>query len=149
LNVLPGDLRQIDSARDSFNRLSAIEWARIRDFIVFHYFANAREGEPFWDECRRMQLPDTLLEKIALFREAGLFIREEDELFLDDSWGQVMLGQGIQPASWSPLADNVPSEDIGPFLESLAKSYRLKAETLPTHREFVSTMVGQRVEECQ
>jgi tryptophan halogenase len=149
LNLLPGDLSQIDCARNSFNRLSTIEWARIRDFIVLHYFANAREGEPFWDECRRMQLPDTLLEKVALFREAGLFIREEDELFLDDSWGQVMLGQGIHPSSWSPLADNVPAEDIGPFLGSLARSYRLKAETLPTHREFVSTMVGQSVEEFQ
>jgi tryptophan halogenase len=142
LNVLPGNLDRIDSARDTFNRLSATEWARIRDFIVFHYFANRREGE-FWEQCRRMQLPATLAEKIALFREAGNFMREEDELFLDDSWGQVMIGQGIMPPSWSPLADNVPGEDIGPFLDSLAKSYRLKAEALPTHREFVSTMVAQ------
>ena len=58
-------------------------------------------------------------------------MREEDELFLDDSWGQVMIGQGIMPQSWSPLADNVPGEDIGPFLESLARSYRVKAGTLP------------------
>ena len=45
-----------------------------------------------------MTLPDTLAEKIALFRDSGLVIREEDELFLDDSWGQVMIGQGIMRA---------------------------------------------------
>jgi tryptophan halogenase len=148
LNLLPGDLRLTDSARDYFNRLSAIEWDRVRDFITLHYYANRREG-PFWDSCRNMELPATLREKIELFSEAGLIIREEDELFLDDSWGQVMIGQGIMPKSWSPLADNVPGEDIGPFLDSLAKSYRLRAEALPTHREFVDSMVGERVEERQ
>ena len=142
LNLLPGNLERVASARDTFNRLSAVEWARVRDFIVLHYFANGREGDPFWDECRHMELPATLAEKIALFRESGLFIREEDELFLDDSWGQVMIGQNIMPQSWSPLADNVPGEDIGLFLESLANSYRVKAATLPTHRDFVAAMVG-------
>jgi tryptophan halogenase len=148
LNVLPGDLALTASARETFNRLSVIEWARIRDFITLHYFANRRVG-PFWDYCRNMELPDTLLEKIELFREAGLVMREEDELFLDESWGQVMIGQGIMPESWSPLADNVPGEDIGPFLDSLAESYRVKAESLPTHREFVASMVGDRVREKQ
>jgi tryptophan halogenase len=148
LNLLPGDLRETGSARDYFNRLSDIEWARVRDFITLHYYANEREG-PFWDYCRNMELPDTLREKIDLFSEAGLVIREEEELFLDDSWGQVMIGQGIMPNSWSPLADNVPGEDIGPFLDSLAKSYRLRAEILPSHREFVASMVAERVKERQ
>jgi tryptophan halogenase len=148
LNVLPGDLGRMSAAREVFNDLSAIEWARIRDFITLHYYANGRDGE-FWEMCRNMELPDTLKEKIDLFREAGLFMREEDELFLDDSWGQVMIGQGIMPASWSPLADNVPAEDLGPFLESLARSYRVRAESLPTHREFVAQMVSNRVKERQ
>lgn len=148
LTLLPGELSETSSARDYFNRLSDTEWARVRDFITLHYFANNREGE-FWDLCREMRLPDTLLEKIALFREAGLVIREEDELFLDDSWGQVMIGQGILPKSWSPLADNVPGEDIGPFLKSLANSYRVRAETLPTHRQFVASMVGDEIRERQ
>jgi len=148
LNVLPGDPADCDGARANFNRLSAIEWARVRDFIVLHYFANDRDGE-FWEACRNMGPPDTLLGKIELFREAGLFMREEDELFLDDSWGQVMIGQGIMPHSWSPLADNVPGEDLGPFLETLAKSYQMRAEALPRHRDFVASMVGDGIKERQ
>ena len=148
LNLLPGDVLRTAHARDYFNRLSDSEWARVRDFITLHYFANNREGE-FWEMCRNMALPDTLAEKIDLFRDAGLVIREEEELFLDDSWGQVMIGQGIMPESWSPLADNVPGEDIGPFLHSVAKSYRLKAESLPTHRQFVASLVGDAVKEHQ
>jgi tryptophan halogenase len=148
LNLLPRDLERTAPARAYFNRLSDSEWARVRDFIALHYFANGREGE-FWEMCRNMELPDTLAEKVELFRDAGLVIREEEELFLDDSWGQVMIGQGIMPDSWSPLADNVPGEDIGPFLESVAKSYRAKAESLPTHRQFVASMVGNAVKEHQ
>ncbi|MGL4314828.1 MAG: tryptophan halogenase family protein, partial [Sphingomonas sp.] len=147
LNVLSGDPAMMSAGRDVFNRLSTIEWARIRDFLVLHYVANQRVGEPFWDHCRAMAVPDTLAEKIALFREAGLFMREEDELFLDDSWAQVMIGQGIQPGSWSPLADNVPAEEIGPFLQTLAKACRVKAEALPSHRSVVTAMVGTRVAE--
>jgi tryptophan 7-halogenase len=142
LNLLPRDPQNFDTARASFNRLSEIEWQRVRDFLVLHYVANDRVGEPFWDHCRQIEIPPTLAEKIALFREAGLFMREEDELFLDDSWGQVMIGQGIIPQGWSPLADNVPGADVGPFLESLAKSYRTKAQHLPTHADFVAQMVG-------
>jgi tryptophan 7-halogenase len=142
LNLLPRDLQNLDTARSSFNRLSEIEWQRVRDFLVLHYVANDRVGDPFWDHCRNMEIPPTLAEKIDLFREAGLFMREEDELFLDDSWGQVMIGQGVMPQGWSPLADNVPSEDVGPFLESLATAYRTNAKHLPTHADFVAQMAG-------
>lgn len=148
LDLLPGDVTRLASARDTFNRLSDSEWARVRDFIVLHYFANRRDG-PFWDHCRAMELPATLLEKIELFREAGLSVREEDELFLDDSWGQAMIGHGVQPRGWSPLADNVPGEDIGPFLDSLARSYRVRAASLPTHRQFVASLVGDQMKDSQ
>ncbi len=143
LNLLPNDLSDLGAARDTFNRLSAIEWQRVRDFLVLHYVANDRVGEPFWDHCRAIPLPESLAVKIALFRESGAFMREEDELFLDDSWGQVMLGQGIEPRAWSPLADNVPAGDIGPFLETLARSCRIRSEALPEHRAFVAAMTGE------
>jgi tryptophan 7-halogenase len=142
LSLLPRDPGNLATARASFNRLSEIEWQRIRDFLLLHYVANERVGDPFWDHCRNMEVPPTLAEKIELFREAGLFVREEDELFLDDSWGQVMIGQGIVPESWSPLADNVPAEDVGPFLTSLSNAYRTKAQQLPTHSEFIGRMIG-------
>ena len=142
LNLLPRDGARLDTARAMFNRLSSVEWERIRDFLVLHYVANERSGDPFWDHCRALPVPDTLAEKLSLFRDAGLFMREEDELFLDDSWGQVMLGQGVQPQGWSPLADNVPAEDLGPFLASLSRACRVKAQALPRHADFISGLVG-------
>ncbi|WP_404373320.1 tryptophan halogenase family protein [Sphingomonas sp. MMS24-J45] len=144
LNLLSGDLTDMTASRDTFNRLSDIEWRRIRDFLVLHYVANDRVGEPFWDHCRSMALPDTLQEKLAVFRETGAFMREEDELFLDDSWAQVMLGQGVAPRAHSPLADNVDARELGPFLDTVAKACRLKAEALPPHAAFIAHMIGEQ-----
>lgn len=138
LDLLPGNCGSLAAARLAFNRLSEIEWRRVRDFLILHYWANQRHGEKFWDYCRSIDIPDSLAEKIALFRASGQFIREEDELFLDDSWGQVMIGQGIVPQSWSPLADNLPGEDLGPYLDTLRRAYRTKAAALPDHRDFVT-----------
>ena len=146
LTLLPRDLGNLATARTQFNALSTTEWERIRDFLVLHYVANERDGDPFWDHCRTMAIPDSLAAKMALFRESGAFVREEDELFLDDSWGQVMLGQGVIPQGWSPLADNVPGDDIGPFLDSLSRAYRTRAATLPGHGDFVSRMAAAAVE---
>jgi tryptophan halogenase len=142
LNLLSGDLSDLTAARNVFNRLSTVEWQRVRDFLVLHYVANDRVGDPFWDHCRAIKLPATLAEKMALFRETGAFMREEDELFLDDSWGQVMIGQGVMPRTWMSLADNVPAQEIGPFLETIAKACRAKAAALPDHRAFITAMIG-------
>ena len=106
-------------ARDKFNRMTATEWEQIRDFIVLHYKANRRMGEPFWDQVRNMPIPDTLAEKIALFEESAIIVREDNELFTEEGWGQVMIGQGIEPRSFSPLAAALPREDLANYLAKL------------------------------
>jgi tryptophan 7-halogenase len=65
LEFLPSG-RIADADRDAFNRLSTFEIERIRDFVILHYFANGREGEPFWDALRHMTLPEPLAERIAM-----------------------------------------------------------------------------------
>ncbi len=52
-----------------------------------------------------MSIPETLERKIELFRANGRIFRENDELFAEDSWLQVMIGQRILPRSYDPLVD--------------------------------------------
>lgn len=133
------------AARDKFNQMTSLEWEQIRDFLILHYKANRRLGEPFWDRCREMPIPDSLAEKIALFEEAAIIVRDEGELFTEEGWGQVMIGQGLEPRSFSPLAAAVPTHELADFLTTLAQSYRRAAEALPTHSEFVQTMLAKAV----
>ena len=131
------------AARDKFNRLTATEWEQIRDFLVLHYNANGRAGEPFWDRCRNMAVPDALAEKIALFEEAAIIVRDENELFTEEAWGQVMIGQGLEPRSFSPLAAAVDGEQLAGYMHKLADAYRRAAEALPTHEQFVQSMLAR------
>jgi hypothetical protein len=53
-------LGNCEERRREFNRAAAAEYDYIRDFIILHYHANNRVGEPFWDACRHMSIPDSL-----------------------------------------------------------------------------------------
>jgi tryptophan halogenase len=131
------------ASRDKFNRMTATEWEQIRDFLILHYRANRREGEPFWERCRNMPIPDTLAEKIALFEEAAIIVRDDNELFTEEGWGQVMIGQGLQPRSFSPLSESIPTDELAQYLAKLAQTYRRAAEAFPTHAQFVDSMLAK------
>ncbi len=127
-----------DVDRDTFNRLSAIEFERIRDFLILHYHANGRVGEAFWDQCRTMALPDTLTEKLALFRSQGLVLREADELFTEPGWVQVMIGQHVMPEHWHPLAEAISEKDLSDFMQLVESSYARGAAALPEHGQWLA-----------
>lgn len=128
--------------RNIFNRQTITEWLQIRDFLVLHYAANGREGEPFWDQVRSMSLPDTLVEKIRLFEESGVVVKEEGELFTEEAWMQVMVGQGIDPRSHTPMTNGIDPQELGDFLSSLAHAYRQRAQALPTHEEWLNHVLN-------
>ena len=69
-----------------FNRQARFEWESVRDFLILHYAANVRQGEPFWDRCRAMPLPDSLAARLDLFRATGYLHREHEELFTEPGW---------------------------------------------------------------
>ena len=130
------------AARDQFNRLSDFEWERIRDFLVLHYKANARVGDPFWDACRAMAIPDTLAEKIELFRASGRIHREHEELFTEEGWTQVMIGQDVMPTAWHPLVDQLSDGELANYLATLREGYVRKSATLPPHGDYLGRMMA-------
>ncbi|MFC3672740.1 tryptophan halogenase family protein [Novosphingobium pokkalii] len=130
-------LRPAPAVRAAFNRQFADEMERIRDFIVLHYRANERE-EPFWQACRSLPLPDSLVEKIDLFRSAGHLFRDQADLFSEVGWMQVLIGQGIVPATSHALAEAVPAEDLGNWLETLHTLYSREVAAYPAHADFIA-----------
>ena len=123
--------------RDEFNRLIDLEYDRIRDFLILHYHATERSGLPFWDHVRTMQVPDTLHEKIDLFRRRGRIAKYREGVFLDASWIAVYVGQRVIPEGHDMRAD-LPSADVlAQRMEALRSEVRAKASTMPDHRTYI------------
>jgi tryptophan halogenase len=121
-----------------YNRLSAVQLEQVRDFIILHYKATERTDSPFWRDCGAMAVPDSLARKIELFRAGGRIFRFEDELFSEDSWLAVLLGQGVVPRAYDPLADSVNETGIRETLARMAPFIRDAAEAMPAHSAYLA-----------
>ena len=129
---------ELDQANiDEFNRQTDFEWERIRDFIVLHYCATERDDSDFWRYCRSMELPATLQRKIDLWRSNGRVFREDEELFSEESWIQVFLGQGIIPRSHDPLVGIKSDAQIEQFLGNIASTIDRCVQVMPDHAAYV------------
>lgn len=131
-----------DALVDRFNDLSRRELEGVRDFIVLHYCLNGREGEPFWDHCRDMAIPDSLAHRIDLFRDSATAFQASDELFRVDSWVQVMLGQGLVPQGHHGLGEMIGKERLGQSLAALAQGIAGHVGKLPSHQQFLDQYAG-------
>lgn len=123
---------------DEFNRKSDFEFERIRDFLILHYKATERDDTPFWRYCRDMDIPPELERRIALFRTNGRVSRVFDELFTEPSWVQVMLGQGVMPRGYHPMADNLSDDQAEEFAGAVGGSIDHAVAGMPSHAEFVA-----------
>jgi tryptophan halogenase len=139
LAMFPGEgFAQADI--DEFNRQSTYEYEDIRDFIIAHYKVTRRTGDAFWDHVREMDVPTTLNDRFELFRSSGRFFKHSAlELFAEESWVQVLLGQGFEMRA-DPVTQFVSTEDLAGFLHDLDDVIEDVANRLPDHREFVSRL---------
>ena len=122
---------------DEYNRQSLEEIEHIRDFIIMHYKVTNRQDTPFWRHCRALSIPDSLARRIELFRETGRVFKEGTELFAENSWMQVMLGQGILPRQYHPAADVLDEEELTRFMASIREKVQRTVARLPMHPAYV------------
>ncbi|MDO8343473.1 MAG: tryptophan 7-halogenase [Cellvibrio sp.] len=125
--------------REEFNRLSLLEYEQIRDFIILHYKATRRDDSAFWRYCRDMKIPDSLQQKFDLFRAGGRIIRFKDELFAENSWLAVMLGQGIIPEGYDPVADSIPVDEMRTAILTFKAAVLKTAQSLPEHAAYIAS----------
>lgn len=122
---------------DAFNRLTGKEYARIRDFLILHYNSTTRDDSPFWNYCRSMPVPESLTEKVELFRQNGQIFREDDELFTETSWAAVMMGQGIKMGGHNAMADAVKEPTTRREIDEMEKSIQFVVQHMPSHGEYL------------
>jgi tryptophan halogenase len=120
-----------------FNRLSIYEYEKVRDFIIFHYHATARDDSALWRYCRDMPIPDALRHKIELFRARGNVAVYDEELFILANWLAVLTGQGVVPPNYDPLVNTVEISVLVDRLTKQKAAIRECVQAMPSHGEFI------------
>ncbi len=125
------------TVRDEYNRQLQKKFEQVRDFIILHYKATQRDDSEFWNYCRTMSVPDSLTQKMELFREAGRIFRYEDELFTRPSWVAVMVGQNLMPRTVDPIVDSLDAQEIARSLGSMQSAMMAASQKMETHESFL------------
>ncbi|HWD68290.1 MAG TPA: tryptophan halogenase family protein [Caulobacteraceae bacterium] len=121
-----------------YNRQTDFELCDVRDFIIAHYKVTWREDTPFWRYVRHMDVPDSLAERLELFRSsARFFIHGKAELFREESWVQVLIGQGLE-MNYDPVVDMVPEAQLRHFMRDVEGTIADCAQAMPDHAAFIA-----------
>ena len=107
------------------------------DFIIMHYYLNDRDDSQFWRDCRSMDIPERILRKIETFRANGTLTQDHLDIFLESSWLQVMLGQGVVPQDYHPLADTLSDEQLEDKLLKTRQTKQQPMDQIPSHDKFL------------
>jgi tryptophan halogenase len=126
-----------ESDREEFNRQMDAEFRYIRDFIIMHYHVTERTDSEFWRRCREMDIPDSLQHRLDLFRNSGLVFEEQRDIFRENSWVQVMLGQGIEPQNYHAIVDMMDEKELRQFMQFQQQKVDHVLKQLPTHQQFI------------
>jgi tryptophan halogenase len=145
LRLLPSpEARGVDERLvREFNRQSDALYERIRDFLILHYTANRRFGEPLWDHVRDYQLPESLRHKLGLFDARGHVPYFKDGFFSRDSWLAVLFGQGLMPQAYDRLADLLPAELLTQKMRELHTRIAAHVADMPLHSEVIAQYCGE------
>ena len=123
-----------------FNRATELEYERVRDFLILHYHVTKRDDSAFWRHVRTMPIPDTLTDRLDLYRSRGRFFPEALDLFLEPSWIAVMEGQGLRPTLGDPMA-LVAVKQLSTLLPRIRQKISEVVGEMPSHVESVTKCV--------
>lgn len=126
-----------DNLIKRFNQQMTVETETIRDFIVLHYHLQQRDDHEFWRYLREMKVSDRLQQIMDLFHNNGTIIEEQDDLFAENSWVQVMMGQGLMPRQYHPIVDMMSDRDLNMFMRQQENVVQQHLSKLPMHTQFI------------
>lgn len=121
-----------------YNAQTAVEYERIRDFLILHYKATERQDAELWRYCAAMPIPDSLQYKIDHFRDYGTLVADERELFNNPSWIAVYLGQGIVPQRAPAIATTRAHVPVTQRFAAIADAMRDAVAAMPDHSAFLN-----------
>jgi tryptophan 7-halogenase len=121
-----------------YNDLTDVEWNLARDFLILYYKATTRTDMPLWRLVKDMEIPDSLQTRLDHWLTSGRLVSPRPELFQTASWLSVLVGQGLMPQGYDPLADaRADRVDYEARLQGLQRIIQETASQMPLHQEWI------------
>jgi tryptophan halogenase len=129
--------KQFDPANiASYNAVNGDEFERIRDFLILHYSLSRREESPFWQQRGKVALPESLAQRIDLYRATGRVIQQRPEIFSDLDWFWIFEGAGVIPRDYDPLVDTIDFEQVKRLMAAFSQKVAADTAAAPSHDSF-------------
>jgi tryptophan halogenase len=135
-----------EKAIKEYNRLIDNEYERIRDFLILHYKLNDGNKGAFWEYCKNMEVPDSLKEKMQLFKQRGFIDTYKYGLFSSPSWISVFIGQNFYQEGYDPFCLGLTEQEIVLKLQEVSAKIENKLVDVPSHQEFINSFCAADAE---
>ena len=133
----------LDIEIGEYNRRSAQQAMRVRDFLALHYLRAGRTDGPFWQALKDRPLPLSLAHTLDQFETRGRLPFFEEETFDRDSWLAVLFGLGIRPRATHPTTGRIDPARSDPAIAALAQRLVDLPAHLPSYAEYLAQISAQ------
>ena len=122
---------------DYYNQRTHLECQQIRDFLILHYCVTERDDSPFWRYCKNMKIPETLKQRIDVYKENARLYRHDNELFSEVSWFAVMNGQSLFPNHYHPNVNIMPIDELEKRMSDIRRVWAKCLDQMPSHQSYI------------
>nr|AHE14653.1 tryptophan 5-halogenase [uncultured bacterium] len=129
-----------------YNRRVAHVVDGVKEFLVMHYRAAARDDTPYWKEAKVRPAPDGLVERMTygartLLDESDIYPHFHG--FEAYSWNTMLLGLGAGPTGPRPAMQLMDSTRAQQAFEALRAEARRTVSALPACGEYLDRLAGR------
>ena len=99
-----------------------------------------RTDSDFWNEYRKIPLPDTLGRVLDLYDSTGTVEPVEFAMFPEPSWYCILAGHNRLPRTYHRGADLSDFSKVRHIMTTILNKNDQVAQSLPSHRSFIEAM---------
>jgi len=132
-----------ENDRALFNEGAVRRFSRIRDFIILHYCLTRRRDSELWRHVATMELPETLVFRMELWRRYGVLHEYDEEGFDATSWLAIHAGMDHWPERLDPVFAEVEPELAASALRDRRAAIAASVERMPSHHRLLQQVLGR------
>lgn len=127
---------------EEYNRLTQLELDNVRDYILLHYLPVKRNESVIWTQWREHPLPESLQNKVSLFKVHGQNASYELETFQESSRASTFIGLNMWPNEYDPFLEAFDFEELKQRFNYLRAAIRDTVIKMPGHRLYLENYLG-------